>query len=145
MILRDQFYATLNADTALMATLTGGVWDATHFDRLSGVIPADLRNTNGTLKPFAVVRWENSIDFDQLPLPAESRFLTIYFYEDYGWSHNETAAKRAKQLLQLSYLTADDSGLAQVRWLNDIAPFIDEEFGNAAAQASRYQITIYRS
>jgi hypothetical protein len=127
------------------AILTGDLWDSRHFDRLSGVIPDELRNTDGTLKPFAVVRWENGTEFGQQPLDAESRFVAVYFYEDHGWQNNEVAASRLKKLLQRTLLNADDVALAQVRYVDDLAPFIDEEFGNASAQGSRYEITVYRS
>jgi hypothetical protein len=133
----------LTGDVTLMATLTGGIFDASVLDR-EGLDLATVQDANGRLKPCGVLRWRGSNPIDPAVLPAEQRFLEVWLYEDQGTANIETAKRLIKALLHYKLFQADNCGLAWLEWAGDLGETTADELGGASADRSRFAVTLTR-
>src|SRR5512133_2586310 len=114
--LRDAFRLALEGDTAFATPLTGGIYDASELppEFLTPSQTPSAWDSDGILKPCAVIRWRNEQPFGP-HFHSERTFAEVYVYQVSGTAIVEAAILRAKNLLHRSQLTATDYGL---RWLN---------------------------
>jgi hypothetical protein len=145
--LRDTIRTTLVNDVTLAGILTGGIYDADQLDR-EGIEQSTIRDSQLRIKPFAVLRWRASNPFGPEVLPAEERFVEIYFYEDSGTAGIEAAKTRTKTLLHRKYFTATGTGIVFVTWAGDLGEIppgeAGRELGNSSADRSRYAVILTR-
>lgn len=142
--LRDVLYNTLTADTALMAVLTGGVFDANHLGR-EGLKPDAVRDTTTQrIKPLAVIRWTGEFDIQPEVFNSEVVLCTVWYYEDRGFVNIQAAKRRIKQLIHNQYFTADDVALAEGQFADGGGEFTATEFGSASGDFSNFQFTTMR-
>lgn len=142
--LREAFKAVLDEDTALMALLTGGVYDSDALGR-TGLTPDSVqREADGvTMKPAAVIRWrgesQSALKADTI---SERRFVEVYVYADRGHAVLEQVKARAKALLHRRQLgpTDDGLGLNFVVWVDSRGEFVADELQGAAADRLRFVV-----
>ncbi len=103
------FYAVLNADATLLATLTGGVWkrEAVGVEGLTRQTAAAAFDGNGYLKPCALIAERATVPDgvvkDLMAQKVSTRVVVeVYLYQDAGagYSALDTAAARIYVLLQ---------------------------------------------
>lgn len=143
-ILRDAIYNALIADSALMAILTGGVFDANHLGR-EGLKPDAVRDTTTQrIKPLIVIRWQGEIDMQPEVFDSELVLATVWYYEDRGFTNIQAAKRRVKKLIHNQYFSADDVALAHGQFNDGGGEFIATEFGSASGDFSNFQFTTMR-
>jgi hypothetical protein len=102
------------------------------------------QDANGRIKPCAVLRWRGSNPTGPDILPAELKFLEVWFYEDQGYSNVEEAKRLVKGLLHRKLFRADYYGLISFEWAGDLGELTADELGGASADRTRYAITLTR-
>jgi len=141
--LRAALIAKIEADTTLMAILTGGVHDSTE---ISPSKTASAYDSRGALKPCAVLRMSSSTPkgtFDN----AYDTFFTLYFYQkEGGYTSIDAAMARAWVLLNttktnLVQVTIDPGFVYEIRHANDFLDSWDDALDSPMAY-SRYHIVL---
>lgn len=111
--LREALVTVLSGDATLSALLTGGVKNAEDFTFDGGGSDEIPRQANGVLiKPFAIVRFQDSTTVFPLKARAELQSIEIYVYDNVGFVTIDAAISRTKTLLNFTDVTADDRSLA---------------------------------
>lgn len=142
--MREAVKAALEADSALNAILTGGIFDAGELDRV-GLTPSTpgLYDNQGQLKSCAVIRWRTS-DLKEIVANSERRFFEVWLFEDRGWEDIENAKRRIKALLHRKQVVSANEGLCFMNWAGDLGEFVDDEMGGASADRLRFTIDYTR-
>ena len=145
--LRTTLRQRLEADAALSAILTGGVFDVSELPQDGGGASYVPRETNGvTIKPHAVIRFgAASVMFEPFKLAAQTQTAEVYVYQSKGYTEIERAHTRIQALLHDAYLTADDTQLAHVSLLYLSPDLRAEELEEAPMRFARYGINLVRS
>lgn len=144
--LQAAFKAVGTGDSALMALLTGGVYDADVLDR-EGLTLTDMQKLpDGVrIKPCAVIRWgAANPTADPDILPVEARGATWWVYDDQGFVTVRAVIRRLKQLYHRRYITSDNEALVYVRWAGDTPELPAEEYGMAASGGCNFFVTVAR-
>ena len=138
------FYAVLNADATLLATLTGGVWkrEAVGVEGLTRqTTAAAFDSTSGYLKPCALIAERATVPDgvvkDLMAQKASTRTVVeVYLYADAGAGYTalDTAAARIYVLLQGRQLT----GSAEIELVNVVGRWREEGGSLKNAVATRY-------
>lgn len=136
MTIRSDIYTVLAADATLLATLTGGVYQAAEISRQT--TPAAF-DANGEIEPCCLVNVEN--ETAALPYPNGARsYLRVFFYERSGYTGIDTARERVFTLLNRQKI---GSATFEIRWVDDIPDQQDEALDCSLAM-SRYEIVRLR-
>lgn len=141
--LREVFINTLEADTALMALLTGGVTDAADSDIDGGGAADAPRAADGvTLLPHAKVRWRTA---NTLPVPRQlgalRQTVEVYLYQDRGYDVIDAAALRLRDLLHDQYLTGASTKLNHVLFVTASGEIPAPEYLDKPSRFVRFSIT----
>ena len=120
--LRSAVKALLAADTTLLATLTGGVYDRRGISRTG--TPAAYDTTSGLIKPCAVVTVSSDSRIGPAEMGTEEDYLIVYVYEADGnhYAAIDVAKDRIKTLLDRQTVTVTsgkvlDAEMSTVRFL----------------------------
>lgn len=124
----SEIVTLLEADTALMAILTGGVYGYTTIRR-SGITRADVPtafDSAGFLNPCAVVKARASMPDTSIydlkeQVVARRTMLEIWLYEDHDYTAIESAEQRVFELMQGHKFP----GAWPASWNFTTAPMID--------------------
>ena len=133
------FYAVLNADATLLATLTGGVWkrESVGVEGLTRATAAAAFDSSGYLRPCALIAERATVPDgvvkDLMAQKVSTRVIVeVYLYADAGagYSALDTAAARIYVLLQGKQFT----GSAEVELVNVVGRWreVDGPLRNAA-------------
>jgi len=122
--LREAVVTLLTSDATLSALLTGGVFNAEDFSFDGGGADEIPYAVDGiTIKPFAIVRFQESTTIAPVKVRAELQSVEIYVYANVAYVTIDSAISRIKTLLNFKDVVADDRDLA---YLHD--PFTSKEF-----------------
>ena len=104
MSLSDDIKTALTANAALMAVLTGGIYnDVEEISRQNTAAAFDA--TTKELKPCALIKFGTEIPFSSAKIAnAVQTPLTIYFYERSGYVNIESAMDKTFVLLNDSQI-----------------------------------------
>ena len=134
MSIRSALLSVLSGDTALMATLTGGVYGEAEISRQGTPGAFDA---NEEVLPCALLAME--AEDPAGPFPTSSRaFVTVYFYARAGYSAIDTALARVYALLHRARVS--NEGVWQIRHAGDVRDQRDPAL-DCAMSMSRYQVT----
>ena len=109
------FYAVLNADATLLATLTGGVWkrESTGVEGITRATASTAFDSNGYLRPCALIAERATVPDgvvkDLMAQKVSTRAVVeIYLFADNatGYATLDAAADRVYTLLQGRQLSA---------------------------------------
>lgn len=142
------FYTVLNADTTLLATLTGGVWkrETIGVEGLTRqTAAAAFDGTTGYLRPCALIAERATVPDgvvkDLMAQKVSTRTVVeIYLYGDAGAGYTalDTAAERIYVLLQGRQFTAS----AEVELVNVVGRWREVEGSLKNACATRYDFLV---
>lgn len=133
--MRDSIIDRLQADTALTATLTGGIHTGGAISRQA--TPAAF-DANGEILPCALVTIEGESPAGPYRTSAR-QFVVIYLYEWAGTTAIDAALDRIFALLNRHKF----AGTWETRWVGDVRDQQDEALGCSLA-LSRFQVTRQR-
>lgn len=135
MTIRNAIKSLLEADTTLLATLTGGVYGEAEISRQATPGAFDA---NGEIEPCALLTME--AEDPAGPFETSSRaFVTVYFYARSGYSAIDTALARVYALLHRQRVSGE--GVWEIRHAGDVRDQRDPAL-DCAMSMSRY--TVYR-
>ena len=127
----------MQADGALMALLSGGVYTAAQI--VPGMDVPNPFDEYGRVRPSALVRNETTATtgpggrFDRA-------FVVVFFYDHAGYERIDQAADRARAVLHRRYI---GDGSYEVRHVDDVSDQYDDAI-LAYMHRSRYQVARYR-
>ena len=132
--------ALLQADTTLLALLTGGVHRAQEISRQGTPSAFD---TNKEIKPCALVKQETATPWG--PYEHSGRlYIIVWFYQRAGYDAIEQARQRVYTLLHRQQISpVGGGGCWDVSHVNDVLDQEDSTLGTAMT-VSRYVATIRR-
>ena len=144
----SDFYAVLNADATLLATLTGGVWKRETLG-VEGVTrataPTAFDATTGYLKPCALIAERATVPDgvvkDLMAQKVSTRVtVEVYLYGDAGagYSALDTAAARIYVLLQGKQL----ANSAEIELVNVVGRWREVDGSLMNACATRYDFLV---
>ena len=136
MGLREAVVARLQADTTLMAFLSGGVHAANEISRQNTPTAFDA---NGEIKPCALVKVRNDVQTGPYNTSARTG-IEIYFYQRTGYDVIEAAALRTLTLLNRVQV---DTHVWDTVWSDDVNGETDDALSCSMA-LSRYYATRLR-
>lgn len=140
--LRAALKTTLEADSTLMALLTGGVFDSEDVFREGVDEPEAPRESNGvTIKPFASIRWGGANPTGPVLVDAEAQSVEIYCYQHSGYTTIEAALTRIKALLNRKFITADNRQMAYFAEPQKGPDFAEEALNFAPGKFIRFMVT----
>lgn len=124
--LRGAVKALLAADTTLLATLTGGVYDRRGISRTG--TPAAYDTTSGLIKPCAVVTVSSDSRIGPAEMSTEEDYLIVYVYEADGnhYAAIDVAKDRIKTLLDRQTVTVTSGKVLEIRYADGIGDSFDE-------------------
>lgn len=135
--MRDVIKAFLEADTTLMALLTGGMYTATEISRQ---LTPDVFDANGEVLPCALLVLESEDPVG--PYDTSSRlFVVLYLYERQGYTAIDAALNRIYTLMHRQRISGN--GMWEMRHVGDVPDQRDATL-NCALALSRYQVTRLR-
>jgi hypothetical protein len=132
MGIRDSIVTVLQADSTLMAFLTGGVHAATEISRQNTPTAFDA---NAEIKPCALVKVPNENEIPPHPYGAVTT-LEVYFYQRVGFDVIEAAMLRVLSLL--NRVKVGDH-VWQIRW-SDNLPEVEDEALKCSMGLSRFHV-----
>lgn len=127
----------MQADGALMALLPGGIYTAAQI--VPGMDAPNPFDEYGRVRPSALVRNETAATtgpggrFDRA-------FVVVFFYDHAGYGTIDSAADRAREVLNRRYI---GNGSYEVRHVDDVSDQYDDAL-LAYMHRSRYQVARYR-
>lgn len=127
-------------EAAAGTTLTGGMYSAEEMDRGNVTLDTVLRDTNGRILPFGVLRWRGDIPGGGLH-DSGRRFLEVWLYEDSGYDNIRAARRAIRKALHRQYFTTDGESSAMGRWVGDLGELTADELGGASMDRVRIQFT----
>jgi len=135
--LRSAVKALLAADTTLLATLTGGVYDRRAISRTA--TPAAYDTTSGLIKPCAVVALSSESRLGPAEMATEEDYLVVYLYEADGnhYAAIDVARERIKALLDRQTVTVTSGKVLEIRYADGIGDTFDEVL-NAEMSSIRF-------
>lgn len=140
--------AILEADTTLLATATGGVWDFDETGRqgLSRTITTGAFDSNGIIKPCVLLKLRSStpdlvLRDDANQYNSVREIVEVWFYQDTGYDKIETMRNRVYRDLHAQRL----SGMWQLLWGGDIRPGIRDTDLDASVERSDYLAIVKKS
>ena len=139
--IRQALEQYLEADTALMALLTGGVFDADDLPQEGmgqGWVPR--LPDSPRIAPFCVVAWKSTNRFGQFQLRAGVQTLEIYVYQDTGYDTIKQATTRLIELLDDSYWTVSDQSKTHFEWTTTGPETMDDGLADAPLQFVRFEV-----
>ncbi len=138
--MRAAVKAALEADSTLMATLTGGVHTKAEISRQDTPTAFD---SNDEIEPCALLKVE-SVGPVRPYTHGARMVLTLYFYERSGYDNIEAARERVYTLLHDGYVTPSTGSCWRILHSGDVGDQEDEALGCSMA-VSRYVATISRA
>ncbi len=144
--LRAAVLALLEADSTLMAILTGGIHDRTEISRTATPSAFDDR---GDLKPCAVLRFSTSVPKGTFDVAADTFFNLYYYQKKGGYASIDAAMARGFVLLNTTednvvQVAIDPGWVYEIRWADDFLDSWDKALDCPMAY-SRYQVVQLRS
>ncbi len=142
----DAIHSRLSGDSALLAILTGGVLKYSALGKFDGglnSLPASVKDSNGLLKPFSLVKTRALIPTGHVVV-YESQYTTVeqtvevWIYGEAYQSANtfENAANRIYSLLQFK----PPAGAFDLQYSTFIDLMRDPDMGNARFTRHDYLI-----
>ena len=127
----------MQADAALMALLSGGVYSNAQI--VPGMEAPHPFDEFGRVRPSALVRNEtNATDGPQGIY--DRAFVVVFFYDHAGYATIDQATDRAREVLHRRYI---GDGSYEVRHVDDVSDQYDDAI-LAYMHRSRYQVARYR-
>jgi len=139
--------AVLEADSTLLATATGGIYDFNETGRLGinrTTVPGAF-DSNLIIKPCVLVKLRSETP-DQVLMDDPLQYVSLigiyefWCYEDNSFSNIDTMLARIYTLMQGTQV----AGTFQVHWMGDATPFRDDVL-DANVNRSDYMATVKRS
>lgn len=124
--LRQAVKAELAGDATLVTILTGGVFDRRGISR---TLTPNAYDTDGTLKPCAVVALETAVPVGPHPdYRMERVFFVVYLYEEEGnaYAGIDVAKQRIKALLHQQTVTTTPDTVWEIRHADSLGDSYDE-------------------
>ena len=138
--------AVLTGNAAWTALVTGGtfVWDDLGREGLTPQKAEALGcyDTAGKLKLTAVLTFDTSTEAEILN--SERQFFRVWLYHHDSYAQIRLGRRKAKDLLNAVQVTADNEGVALMRWVDDLREFQAAELGGALGTCSRYRVQFRR-
>jgi hypothetical protein len=135
MGLRDSVITVLQADSTLMALLSGGVHGGTEISRQNTPTAFDA---NAEIRPCALVR--TATDVPTGPYVSSARTaIEIYFYQRAGYDTIEAAMLRTFSLLNRERVGVQ---VWEMQWGDDVNEQRDEALQCALAMSRYYAIRL---
>lgn len=137
-------YNQLNTDSALLATLTGGVWNGVNVHEISRQNTPAAFDGNKELLPCALLQPETATPWG--PNRDSGRlYFVLYLYQRYGYAAIEAARQRIYTLLHRQILVpTDGSGCYEILHSNDLLGLEDSALDGAALITSRFYAVVQR-
>jgi len=145
MSFEDEIYTKLNADSTLLASLTGGMFRGETI-KSTGINRTNTPTayaTNGTLKPLGVVRGRDMNAIPAIKTPKDGtrlirQVVEVYLYSDAdaGWTTLNTAKDRVLTLLDMKPLTS----AFPLQFVNEVV-FRETPMQNACAIRLEFAVT----
>ena len=132
----------LSGDSTLMATLTGGLYDAGSVGQISRQGTAAAFDANEEILPCGLLKFSSQGEFG--PYEHSSRlFFSVMLYERVGYGSIETARARVYALLHRERVTPVSGGCWEIRHADDVLDVQDEALGCSLA-VSRFWAVVNR-
>jgi hypothetical protein len=149
MSARGEIKTILEADGALLATATGGIWDWDETGRLgiSRETTPDAYTSAGVIQPCLLVKSRGRLPDGQahdtsLQTASTREIVEIWFYQDEGYDSIDTMKARVFALLQDRQVP----GTFRCRWAgNPVQEQRDPAMGNISVEREDYQVTALRT
>ena len=139
----DEVVAVLQADSQLTALLSGGIYNYLDRKEISRQFTPEVYDANGELQPCLLVREETRIPENSL-WDSATLYLTLFFYQRYGYREISAARGRVYKLLHRTQpVVASGDSIYEIFHAGDIAGQEDVQL-NASLEQSRYQVVIQR-
>lgn len=138
--LQNTVIGVLEGDATLAGLLTGGVYDATDFDRDGWTLQDVQRTPSGRVMPFAALRWGQDRPGGGLTCSARQS-LEIYFYADAGFETIRQAKRQAIKLLHQQAFTTTFESIARAVWVGGQGETVADELGNLPMLSARFDFT----
>jgi hypothetical protein len=140
---RDAIYDLLSGDATLLATLTGGVYDAAQVGEISRQTTAAAFDANQELLPCALLKLGALTPVG--PYVHSARLtVSIYLYELAGYTNVEVARERIYTLLHRQTVTPAAGGCWEIVHTDDVLDVRDSAL-NCSLAISRFAATIRRA
>lgn len=141
--MRDAIYDLLSGDATLLATLTGGVYDAAQVGEISRQTTADAFDANGEILPCALLKLGTLAPVG--PYVHSARLtVSIYLYELAGYVNVEAARERIYTLLHRQAVTPTSGECWEIVHTDDVLDVRDSAL-NCSLAISRFAATIRRA
>lgn len=136
--LREALQSHLEADTALMAALPGGVFEADDIFR-GDVTMRDLPRQAGStrIQRFMVIRWRGSRP-TEIPHRTEREEVEFYIYDHAGYAGIETVIRLLKTTLNRVSISADNQGPNMFHFSFKSGEVPDDTLGGLPCRFVRY-------
>lgn len=128
----------MQADGALMALLTGGVYRVAQLTPgMDAPTPFDA--VSGVMRPSALVRNETTAT-DGPAGHFDRAFVVVFFYDHGSYTVIDDALDRTREILHRRYV---GNGAYEIRHIDDVSDQYDDAL-LAYMHRSRYQVVRYR-
>lgn len=136
-------YERLTGDAMLMSILIGGLYKGEETNSISRQNTPAAYDEFAEIKPCALIKEESITPWGPHHDSARS-YVTIWFYQRYGYASIKAARKRIYNLLHRQRVTASDgSGLWQIEHANDLTS-LEAPGMEASMEMSRYMVYVER-
>lgn len=143
--------AALTGSASWAALMTGGTFLREELVGNSGLSldsahGAGAFDSNGALKPTAVLTFGTERPHGDIPTIALNRSMQIWLYEQQGFANIRAAKRLALTLLHYQTVGISDSESINTLIFEGASPeFYDLSMGSRPAQALRFNLTYVRS
>lgn len=138
--MRAVILSTLQADAALMAALSGGIYDAAAVDYISRQATPAAFDASGELRPCGLLRISTDVATGPVRTGARLSF-SMYLTQRRGTAQIETARQRAYALLHRVRLSPASGGAWEIAHADDVLDARDDAL-DAALIVSRYTVFV---
>jgi len=136
MTITAQVVTRLTSDSALMALLTGGVFDGAIVGEITRQSAASAFDSNAEIEPCALVTEAEETAI--APYLTSARLtLSLYFYQRSGYAAIGPAAARAYALLQRTKIS--NAPIWQIRHMTDLHQQEDQAL-QCSLEISHYEV-----
>jgi hypothetical protein len=135
--MRSAIADALASDAELLASLTGGVYDASEVGEISRQSTPDAFDANGEILPCALVRTESDQLYGPFTSPgsiSSRSFVMVYLYQRQGFDTIDVAMGRVLTLLHKQRL---GDSTWEICWADDSGDLEDEGLA-CAMRYARY-------
>ncbi len=138
--MRSELKTLLENDVVLMGILAGGVYDRGEISRVN---TPNAFNAVGEILPCCLITLSaRTPNLSDIP-GASDQYLTIYFYQQSGYSSIDAAMDRVFELLDYQSLVLSSGFNYEITHANDLGDSYDDALG-CSMNFSRYKAVVKR-